>query len=165
MTNMFNKSARFWVYSIILAIGSVLLFLGGPDYYSSRSFKYLWDIGHIVYFALLTCLLLRWRFVAQMSLAGQWTIILVITLLVGVSIEFLQYGTDRIPDTGDVLRDLTGSLLVLVFGSSKSASQHVSWQLSKQLSSSFSLPIFPRWHRLGVMPQATLCLTGFDLRH
>jgi VanZ family protein len=134
MTNMFNKNVRFWVCSILLTIGSVLLFLGGPDYYSSRSFKHLWDIGHIVYFALLACLLSRWRFVAQLSLAGQWTIILLITLLVGVSIEFMQYGTERTPDTGDVLRDLTGSLLVLVFGSSRSASQPVSWRLSQQVA-------------------------------
>ena len=162
MTNMFNKSARFWVYSIILAIGSVLLFLGGPDYYSSRSFKYLWDIGHIVYFALLTCLLLRWRFVAQMSLAGQWIIILVITLLVGVSIEFLQYGTDRIPDTGDVLRDLTGSLLVLVFGSSKSASQHVSWQLSKQLAV-LVLLLFQLWPLTKTLIDEAIALQQFPL--
>lgn len=162
MTNMFNKSVRFWVYSIILAIGSVLLFLGGPDYYSSRSFKYLWDIGHIVYFALLTCLLLRWRFVAQMSLAGQWIIILVITLLVGVSIEFLQYGTDRIPDTGDVLRDLTGSLLVLVFGSSKSASQHVSWQLSKQLAV-LVLLLFQLWPLTKTLIDEAIALQQFPL--
>lgn len=134
MTNMFNKNVRFLVYSVLLAIGSVLLFLGGPDYYSSRLFKHLWDIGHIVYFALLACLLSRWRFVAKMSLAEQWVIILLITLLVGVSIEFMQYGTERTPDTGDVLRDLTGSLLVLVFGSSRSASQAKSWRRSQQVA-------------------------------
>jgi VanZ family protein len=132
MTNMLNQNSRFWVYSLLLAIGSVLLFLGGPDYYSSRSFKHLWDIGHIIYFALFACLLSRWRFVTQMSLSGQWAIILLITLLVGVSIEFMQYGTERTPDTGDVLRDLTGSLLVLVFGSSRS--QPVSWRLSQQVA-------------------------------
>ncbi len=67
-----------------------------------------------------------------MSLAWQWTIILVITLLLGIAIELMQHGTARIPDTGDVLRDLTGSLLVLVFGSLGAKVQPVSRRLSLQ---------------------------------
>jgi VanZ family protein len=117
LSNLFNDTSRPWIYGVLLVIGSVLLFLGGPDYYSSRSYKHFWDLGHIVYFVLLASLLIRWRFVARMHLARQWTIILVITLLLGVSIEVLQHGTARTPDSGDVLRDLIGSLIVLVFGS------------------------------------------------
>ena len=108
-----------WIYGVLIATGSVFLFLGGPDYFSSRTFRQFWDLGHIVYFALLALLLLRWRLVARMSLAGQWAAILVITLLLGVSIELLQVGTVRTPEIGDVLRDLTGSLIVLVFASPK----------------------------------------------
>jgi hypothetical protein len=113
---MSGKNVRPWFYGVSLAIGSVLLFLGGPDYYSSRSFTHAWDLGHIMYFALLAGLLSRWRVVARMSLAAQWTIILAITLLLGISIELMQHGTARMPDIGDVLRDVTGSLIVLVFG-------------------------------------------------
>lgn len=131
---MYNKNVRLWIYGVLLIIGSILLFLGGPDYFSSRSFKHFWDIGHIVYFALLTGLLSRWSLVSQMSLAWQWTTILVITLLLGVSIEFMQHGTTRTPDTGDVLRDMTGSLLVLVFGSLGSKLQSTSRRLSLQFS-------------------------------
>ena len=134
MKNMINKDVRLWIYGVFLAIGSVLLFLGGPDYYSSRSFKHFWDIGHIVYFVLLAGLLSRWRLVSRMSLAWQWTIILVITILFGVSIEFMQQGTTRTPDTGDVLRDLTGSLLVLVFGSLGSKLRPASRRLFLQFS-------------------------------
>jgi VanZ family protein len=131
---MFNKNVRLWIYGVLLATGSVLLFMGGPDYYSSRSFKYFWDVGHIVYFVLIAVFLSQWHFVTQMSLARQWTIILGITLLVGVLIEFMQHGTARTPDTGDVLLDLTGSLLVLVFGSLGLALQPVTWRLSLQLT-------------------------------
>ncbi|HAJ93129.1 MAG TPA: hypothetical protein DCO71_11040 [Gammaproteobacteria bacterium] len=131
---MFNKNVRIWIYGVFLAIGSVLLFLGGPDYYSSRSFKHFWDIGHIVYFSLLTGLLSQWRLVSRMSLAWQWTIILGITILLGVSIELMQHGTTRTPDTGDVLRDLTGSLLVLVYGSLGSKLQPDSRRFSLQFS-------------------------------
>ena len=131
---MFGKNARSWTYAVPLAIGSVLLFLGGPDYYSSRSFTHFWDIGHIVYFALLAGLLFRWRFVTRMSLTGQWIIILAITLLLGVSIEFMQHGTARTPDIGDVLRDMTGSLIVLVFGSSCPQLRPVSLRLSLRVT-------------------------------
>ena len=113
---MFDNKVHPWIYGVLIAAGSVLLFLGGPDYYSSRTFRHFWDLGHIIYFALLALLLLRWRFIARMSLAGQWTVILVVTLLLGVSIELLQHGTVRTPEIGDVLRDFTGSLIVLVFG-------------------------------------------------
>lgn len=73
-------------------------------------------MGHIIYFALLTVLLSRWNIVSQMSLIWQWITILTITFLLGISIELMQYGTTRTPNAGDVLRDLTGSLLILVFG-------------------------------------------------
>jgi len=131
---MLNKNVRLWVYGVLLAAGSVLLFVGGPDYYSARSFKSFWDTGHIVYFALFAGLLSRWSLVSRMSLAWQWTIILVSTLLLGVSIEFLQHGAARTPDAGDVLRDLTGSLLVLVFGSLGSKLQPARRRLSLQFS-------------------------------
>jgi hypothetical protein len=74
-----------------------------------------------------------------MSLGWQWIVILLITFVAGVSIELLQYGTGRDPDAGDVLRDLSGSLLVLVFGSLGSKLQPVSWQRSLQLSVSLLL--------------------------
>ena len=111
-----GRNYRLWVYGILLATGTVLLFKGGPDYYSSRSFRHLWDLGHVIYFALLALLLSRWSPVSRMSLGRAWIVILAITLLAGISIELLQYGAARDPDVGDVLRDLSGSLLVLVFG-------------------------------------------------
>ena len=141
---MLGKNVRPWFYGVPLAIGSVLLFLGGPDYYSSRSFTHFWDLGHIVYFALLAGLLSRWRVVAKMSLAGQWTIILAITLLLGVSIELMQHGTARTPDIGDVLRDVTGSLIVLVFGSPEPGLRPLGLRLSLRLAV-LSLSLVQLW--------------------
>lgn len=115
-------------------IGSVLLFIGGPDYYSPRSLKYFWDMGHILYFALLTILLSRWSLISRMPLMWYWITILTITFLLGTSIEFMQYGTTRTPNTGDVLRDLTGSLLVLVFGPLGTKLQPINLRLSLKLS-------------------------------
>ena len=91
-------------------------------------------MGHILYFALLAVLLSRWSLVSRMSLIWQWTTILTITFLIGVSIEFMQYGTNRTPNTGDVLRDLNGSLLVLVFGPLATKLHPINRRLSLQLS-------------------------------
>ena len=128
-----HKNHNLWLISILLIIGSTLLFLGGPDYYSSRSLKYLWDLGHILYFILLAFLLSRWSLISRMSLIWQWGIILFLTFLIGLSIELMQYGTTRTPDTGDILRDLTGSLLVLVFGPLGSKLQPATWRFSLRL--------------------------------
>lgn len=128
-----HKNHNLWLISILLIIGSTLLFLGGPDYYSSRSLKYLWDLGHILYFILLAFLLSRWSLISRMSLIWQWGIILFVTFLIGLSIELMQYGTTRTPDTGDILRDLTGSLLALVFGPLGSKLQPATWRFSLRL--------------------------------
>ncbi|MGD8630919.1 MAG: VanZ family protein [Gammaproteobacteria bacterium] len=125
---MISNEVRLWINGVLLATGSVLLFYGGPQHHSPRVFIHLWDTGHIIYFALLASLLSRWHFIARQSLAWQWTIILVSTLLAGVSIELLQHGTGRMPDTGDVLRDVTGSLVVLAFGSPGLAAQLPGWR-------------------------------------
>ena len=113
---MAGKYFSFWLISILLIVGTVLLFIGGPDYHSSRSLKNLWDLGHILYFALRTIVLSQWDYIARRPLLWQWFYILAITLVAGITIELLQYGTSRTPNTGDIIRDLTGSFLALTFG-------------------------------------------------
>ncbi len=113
--NITQKDHRFWIISVSLIAGSILLFLGGPDYNSPRSFAEFWNIGHIVYFALVSYALTRWKQITHHPLIIQWLLVLSITLIAGVLIEILQYGTQRTPDIGDVMRDLTGSFLFLSF--------------------------------------------------
>lgn len=131
---MTGKYFSFWLISILLIVGTVLLFIGGPDYHSTRSLKNLWDLGHILYFALLAIVLSRWNYIARRPLLWQWFYILSITLVAGITIELLQYGTNRTPNTGDIIRDLTGSFLALTFGPMgiklKSGRQRHSLQLS-----------------------------------
>lgn len=105
-----------WALAFMLLVGTVLLFRGGPDYESVRSFRHAWDLGHIIYFALATLLLTGWRPVARQSLAIQWTLILCITLVAGVLVELVQGGMQRNPDINDILRNMTGSMLILSFG-------------------------------------------------
>ncbi|MCH9699134.1 MAG: VanZ family protein [Gammaproteobacteria bacterium] len=130
-----NQNNNHWFSYPLLVVGSILLFVGGPDYYSSRSLINFWNTGHILYFALLTFLLLRCQFIKRLSVINRWLLILIMTLLAGCSIELIQYGTARTPDTGDILRDFSGSFLVLAFDSSGTGLKSIKQQRFLQISS------------------------------
>lgn len=116
-----------WLIGVILLASTLLFFLGGPDYESPRSYKASWDLGHIAYFALLTLLICRFDFIKRLSPARQWTVIISVTFVLGTFIELLQYGTQREADILDVIRDLTGSALVLVFSPRPTATLTTRW--------------------------------------
>lgn len=93
-----------------------LFFISGPGYHSARAFQHFWDLGHIFFFAILTTIILSlWQTIAQKKFAGQCIRIVLITLLLGTTIEIFQYGFSRTPDAGDMVRNLIGSCLVLFF--------------------------------------------------
>ncbi len=90
------------------------LFFGGPDYTADPIFPALWNFGHIFFFGCLTILLLsldRSRLVLKrhpISLLGAWTLLVI---LVGIGIEWVQYGLDRSPDFHDIWRNVLGAWL------------------------------------------------------
>ncbi len=101
---------------VVAIIGSVLLFAGGPDYYSPRSLKHLWDIGHIVFFyAFATLILLDWSQNKKMSFSRQCIAIVLIALILGILIELVQAGTTRTTDLLDVTRNLLGTFVAISF--------------------------------------------------
>lgn len=83
-----------------------------------RSFKELWNLGHIAFFAVMIYLLQSWGLLARFSLKTQWAIYLCLTFTIGLMIEYLQMGTHRSSDWMDVSRDMVGCLLVLAFAPS-----------------------------------------------
>ncbi len=120
--NITFQDYRFWITGIGLLIGSILLFLGGPDYNSTRAFSAFWNLGHIIYFSLLSYALSKWGWLARHSLSKQWLFVLSVTLLGGTLIEVLQYHIpNRTADPIDVIRDLAGSFLFLSFSPAYSA--------------------------------------------
>lgn len=101
---------------LIIIVGSVLLFAGGPDYYSPRSLKNLWDLGHILFFSILSYLiLLSWSQNDRMALPLQAFFILFIALVLGTLIEFVQSGSRRDPDVLDVIRNVIGCMVTFAF--------------------------------------------------
>jgi VanZ family protein len=98
------------------AICVVLLFVGGPDYYSPPSYKGAWSLGHILAFFLWSVVLMRISaWFATKPISQQILIGLFITLSLGFAIEWLQTFVGRTFSVGDVLRDLTGSFLAIAF--------------------------------------------------
>jgi len=97
-------------------IGAVLLFVGGPDHYSPRSLKALWDLGHIVFFYVLsTLILLAWPRDKKIGLLRQFAALMLISLILSISIELAQAGLHRTADVMDAGRNLVGSLVAFAF--------------------------------------------------
>lgn len=93
-----------------------LFFIDGPGDEAARSFKAFWDLGHIAVFALWSYLLLKGlKVFVGLRFPKQAGLLLVFTLIVGASIELLQYGFIRTPSVHDVVRDIIGTLATLAF--------------------------------------------------
>ncbi len=104
----------FW--PVLLFIGLPFFFLGGPGFHSARSFAELWNLGHILYFALFTLWLQRILRNAKISSLQGLTILFFLPFLVGFLIECLQYLVNgRSPSIADMLRNQLGVLTALVY--------------------------------------------------
>ena len=100
-----------------MTLGSLfmLFFISGPDYHSARSFQHFWNLGHIMFYSLLPLLLFNTSN-ALASYSKQVLSVIILTLALGTLIEILQTGLDdRVPDMGDIFRNVIGALVALVF--------------------------------------------------
>ena len=106
------------IFIVLLLIGAPFFFLGGPEYHSSRSLHAAWDLGHILYFFLGSCLLCIYLRKINPVRSFLWIFFLTfcIVFFVGFSVEVLQMFCDgRTPDVFDVLRDQLGCLTAFAF--------------------------------------------------
>ena len=78
------------VYILAIALLTLLFFIGGTNYYSSRSFKYFWNLGHILYFALLPIILLPFPSFKKQKPVAQIAAIIIATILLGILVELIQ---------------------------------------------------------------------------
>ncbi len=109
-------SNRIRILILVSGICCLLLFVGGPDYFSPRSYKYSWDLGHILSFSIWSYLLLiSWEWISKRSFLIQSILVLSFALVLGVLIELIQINISRTFSGVDIFNDLTGSLIALVF--------------------------------------------------
>lgn len=104
------NSGRLMTFSLLIL--TPLFFLGGPDWASGPLYKSVWNLGHILFFALLVL-----RIEPQRRLSGLplWLVVTAAVMLVGALIEWAQGSVNRQSDWHDVLRDLIGAWLVLAW--------------------------------------------------
>lgn len=122
------RTTAFFLITLLL-IGIPFFFFGGPGYHSSRSFQSAWDLGHILFFALLSCLLnlnlaRRYRYLSTWFRFG---LIFSVVFVFGLTVELLQMGNgNRSPDVLDMLRNQLGCLFAYAF-LLKQESRRVPW--------------------------------------
>lgn len=102
-----------WLGWIIFLL-TPFFFLGGPDYYSPRSVKAVWDLGHVLFFLLLVFF---WAPRRKPTRCWPWRgkVILLVLALGGV-VELLQATIPgREASLGDLGRDLLGAILAILW--------------------------------------------------
>jgi hypothetical protein len=92
---------------------AVLLFVGGPEFDSLRSYRYVWGAGHLLSFALWTYLYGLWKDDRSFwPLVGE---VLLLTIAVGGLTELLQSTIGREGTWLDLGNDIIGSSIGLFF--------------------------------------------------
>ena len=100
----------------ILILGFFLLFIGRNPQNEPRSYAEIWNLGHVILFAVFTYTLIRdWKYLSKKTFVTQSWIIPTICLLFGIITELIQVNFDRNPDLGDLGRDVLGGFIVLIF--------------------------------------------------
>jgi len=115
MAVFFNCSKKTKVLVFLSVAGLFLLFVGGSDRFSSRSYIRAWGLGHILVFSVWSYLLLdTWKRIEKSPFHIQCILVLSLSLVVGVCVELVQGMFGRTPSYNDVFNDLIGSLVALV---------------------------------------------------
>lgn len=95
---------------ILVLASSPLFFVGGPDWLSPPLYRALWNLGHIVFFAVLMCLVHRLWPVKSWIAALGW---MMLVFVGGIAIEWLQSKLGRQASWLDVANNLLGAGLGL----------------------------------------------------
>lgn len=115
---MTKKTLKIVQYGLLLIL-VLLLFIGGSQNSNTRSLINLWDLGHVVLFALLFNVILRnskWLYDKRILL--QIIIIVTSTIIIGILIEWIQLFIGRTAEFIDVLRNVIGAMLAFSYSKS-----------------------------------------------
>ncbi len=104
-----------WLYLFITGL-SLLLFFGGPEYYTNRIYHELWDTGHMFLFAGIFYLVMSFPSLNKKPWPIIWGAVTVFCLLLGMVIEIIQFAIGRSFELKDIVNDLLGGYLgVLIY--------------------------------------------------
>lgn len=102
-----------------LLLGIILFFvLNGPSDFSSLIYHALWNLGHPFCFALTTFYILK-QYLQNYTFPKQALFILFFTMILSLLIELLQEELNRTFDWSDIILNILGSCLILVWSTLK----------------------------------------------
>jgi VanZ family protein len=91
-------------------------FIGGPDHYSSESYKYAWNFGHPLFFAIANFVLLTFLFQSKRLLFWQRGLVaFFFTMVSGLAIELQQSNFSRQVSLEDIFRNFLGTGIAIFF--------------------------------------------------
>lgn len=97
-----------WGLTALLLIGLPFLFMEGPLSRDAALDRALWDLGHILYFALaITALRSR----LDMRTWPHWLAISLAVFIISIMLEYLRYDVGHQQDWSDIERNLVGAWL------------------------------------------------------
>jgi len=97
-----------WGLTVLLLIGLPFLFMEGPLSRDEALDRALWDLGHILYFAL-AIIALRSRL--DMRTWPHWLAISLAVFIISIMLEYLRYDVGHQQDWSDIERNLIGAWL------------------------------------------------------
>jgi hypothetical protein len=99
-----------------LCLGLFLLFFGKSNGEFTRSGTALWDLGHVIIWALGTHLMLvDFNLFAKSSVRMRYILIAGLGILIGILTEVIQVFSGRAADIQDLFKDIIGILFGLAF--------------------------------------------------
>ena len=120
------RGKHLYILWLLALVAAVLLFIGGPDTDSLRSFRYIWGAGHLFCFSLWAYLYVSCR--SDQPFMRQLFEVAILTFVIGGLVELIQAGIGREATWQDLGNDLIGGLLgVVFFAESRKAIS--AWQL------------------------------------
>lgn len=139
-----SKPHLLWQLPALAAL-FVLFFIGGPDYYSARSFKAFWNLGHILFFFLLAhCLLRHWQWLRGRPFREQCGFGIALAIAFGMLIESAQYLTNsRTVSTLDIARNVVGVLCALAFSAPPALSRTSKAALQTLVIAALAVSVYP----------------------
>lgn len=104
---IFREWRQWFIVALLLVFP--FFFVGGADYYDPRSLKEFWNLGHFIFFAMLTLVLDSYWCAARRSIFFRIFAISVLLFFVGFGIELIQLNiANRFFSLTDVFHDLSG---------------------------------------------------------
>jgi hypothetical protein len=100
----------FWLATAGLLCLFPLFFVGGPGWSDGPLIQAAWNLGHPIFFGLLTLTVRPWRFLSGWRL---WVTASSAVLILGAGVELAQSLDSRDMDGQDIFRNLTGLWAVL----------------------------------------------------